>query len=237
MAVHSKTTEVYANELKLSQYLRSVNVTQAVDTHDVTVFEKDSKNYTVGLFSGGVSCDGWFDQTANGADLFLSNALASSGSTIVSVCLGGSTIGNPCKMVQTNEKKYDVNSPVADIITMSLDFEGKDKVWNGKSIFNYSTATGSVSGTSIDNGAATSNGAIAFVHCTAVSGTNPNCAIKIQHSTDNSTWVDLISFTALTAVGSEMKEVSVTVNKYVRAIKTISGTNPSFTTMVSFARK
>jgi hypothetical protein len=96
------------------------------------------------------------------------------------------------------------------------------------------TATGN--GTSHDNGAATTNGAVAHQHVFAKSGTTPTLDQKIQHSSDNSTFVDLIAFSQKTAAGSERVAVTGAINRYTREAHTITGTTPSFTGAVSLAR-
>jgi hypothetical protein len=77
------------------------------------------------------------------------------------------------------------------------------------------------------------------VHTTAIAGAAPSVVWKIQHSTDNSTWADLVTFAASTAVGFERVEVAAgtTVNRYLRAIRTFGGTTTSITSAVAFARR
>lgn len=82
--------------------------------------------------------------------------------------------------------------------------------------------TATTNGSSVDNGAATSAGLHANLHIT-VTGSG-NYAFKIQHSTDNSTWVDLVSFTITGgALASEHVSVSGTVNRYLRGVATRTG--------------
>jgi hypothetical protein len=61
--------------------------------------------------------------------------------------------------------------------------------------------------------------------------------VKVQHSANNSTWADLVTFATVTAVGAEHAVVApaTTVNRYLRA--TWSGTFTSATFAVAFARR
>src|SRR4030095_11126959 len=79
-------------------------------------------------------------------------------------------------------------------------------------------------------------GAVAHLHVLAFTGTT--ATIKIQHSTDNSTWVDLITFTAVTAAGKQRATVNtgVTINRFVRAIVS-AGTFTSMTFLLAFGRR
>ena len=81
-------------------------------------------------------------------------------------------------------------------------------------------------------------GAVGHLHCIAKAGTTPTLAVKIQHSLDNSTWVDLMTFATLNnATGKERIEYTGVIYRYVRCIYTITGTGPSFTFAVAFARR
>jgi len=58
----------------------------------------------------------------------------------------------------------------------------------------------------------------------------------VQHSTDNSSWSDLCTFTAVSVVGSEILTGTGTVNRYVRyIISAFTGTSVTFA--VAFARR
>jgi hypothetical protein len=86
--------------------------------------------------------------------------------------------------------------------------------------------------TAVDNGGASSNGIIANLHITA---SNQSTIAKIQHSVDNSTWVDLVTFASIAAGrGAERKIVTGTVNRYLRA--TWSGTLGTRTVVITAAR-
>lgn len=79
------------------------------------------------------------------------------------------------------------------------------------------SATGQ--GGSVDNGAASTGGYIAFLHLeqTAAAMGSNTWAFKLEHSTNDSTWADLVTFTATgNAIAAERKEGSGSVNRYVR---------------------
>jgi hypothetical protein len=90
--------------------------------------------------------------------------------------------------------------------------------------------TGAGSGTSVDNAASSANGGRGNLHVTAATGSG---TVKVQHSTDNAVWADLVTFTAATGATSETKEVTGTVNRYLRA-NHAPGT--SITYVLGFAR-
>lgn len=84
--------------------------------------------------------------------------------------------------------------------------------------------TGTTTGTAVDNGAATTGGARANLHIFVSSG--GTWEFKVQHSSDNSSWADLMTFTITgNSVTSEMKTASGTINRYTRILATrTSGT-------------
>jgi len=92
--------------------------------------------------------------------------------------------------------------------------------------------SGTTNGTSVDNGASSSNGALAYLHVTASSG--GTWAFSIQHSSDNSSFSDLITFSANgSAVTAEQGTVTGSVNRYIRlrAART-SGTVTAWATFI-----
>ena len=100
------------------------------------------------------------------------------------------------------------------------------------------TTTGA-QGSAQDNSSSTSNGCGAYLLVTSVSGPSPTGDVKIQHSADNVTYVDLITFTQVTGATSEIKTVDsgTTINRYVRIYNTIGGSStPTANVIVGFAR-
>ena len=92
--------------------------------------------------------------------------------------------------------------------------------------------TASTNGTAVD--ISQYSGQVAFLlEAAAGTGTSPTLALKIQHSDDNSTFVDVsgLAFTGLTTSASRQKLVAVGDNlkRYVRYASTIGGTTPSYT--------
>jgi L-alanine-DL-glutamate epimerase-like enolase superfamily enzyme len=78
----------------------------------------------------------------------------------------------------------------------------------------------------------------AYLHVTANSRT-AGSVFKVQHSSDNTTFADLITFAtvATTLTGAEKIEVTGTVNRYVRASFAPGGSTGSITYSLAFARR
>ena len=95
-------------------------------------------------------------------------------------------------------------------------------------------------GTSTDNAAASTNGGIGQLHVNANTW-NAAANAKIQHSSDNVTFVDLVTFAtvATTVKTSERIEVAAgtTVNRYLRAVITLTAGAGAITYQITFARR
>lgn len=97
----------------------------------------------------------------------------------------------------------------------------------------YGAKTATSTGTSHDNEASSANGWSANLHVTASDG--GTWEFKLQHSSDDSSWADLATFTADgSAVTAEYKAGTGTVDQYVRLLET--RTSGTVTTSCAFAR-
>jgi hypothetical protein len=124
-------------------------------------------------------------------------------------------------------------------VSISAEFEVDGGVDDGVILHTGAETTSTVNSTSVDNGASSTNGAVANLHVVANTRT-ASSTYKVQHSSDNSTWVDLITFTAVagTTKAKESKAVTTNpVNRYLRAQATLGGTTNSATYTIAIARR
>lgn len=238
---HGKNTVVLLGSSNASPYLNDASTNRSVDTNETSAFGNSAKTYLTGQGDGTIAVKGMFDGTALAIDALLQGFIASETDPIVSISIEGNTVGAKTHMAKVKETTYETSSPVSDIVSISADFQVDGGIDSGRLLApatSVSTAT-TTNGTAVDNAALTSNGGVAHVHVTA----NVNLGtttVKVQHSTDNSTWVDLVTFTtiATTVLTSERIEVaaSTTVNRYLRSQITTTGTG-NITSTIAFARR
>ncbi len=130
---------------------------------------------------------------------------------------------------------HDANKPVlnADFYQDQPQYSANaDNPW-GLTLQAAVSLAGTTTGSSIDNLAASASGGHANLHVIASSG--GTWSIKVQHSTDNSSWSDLLTFTSTgAAIGGEHKTVAGTVNRYTRAL--LTRTSGTVTAFIAFAR-
>jgi hypothetical protein len=235
--IHGKRTAVFLGGHDLSEYLNDSTKTQTVEVADSTTYGRDDKVYVAGLADGMLSAAGLFDGAeTDGVDAVIAEALASDGSDIVTYCPDSAVVGRvaySCKALRT---KYDVNSPLGDVVAVSLDVQADGGIDRGFLLAaGPLAATGN--GTGVDNGAATTAGGVGYLHATANSRDGAS-TLKVQHSVDNSVYVDLVTFAAVPAATQQGERVVFggTVNRYLRAVRTLAGSTGTITAAVTFAR-
>lgn len=229
--VHGKGAAVLVDEYDLSAFLNSYDGAATADTAEVTTFGNGAKAYVGGLKDATISLSGFFDGSTGAVDEVLQAALG--GSALITLCpAGAGTIGNRCSLADCISTSYSVSAPVGDAVTVSAEAQVSGGMLPGVVLASLvaRTATGNTS--SVDNGASTANGAKAFLHVTAFTGTN--VTVKVQESADNSTWADCITFAQATGVTSEAATAASTIDRYLRV--NISGTFTSVTFAVAIAR-
>jgi hypothetical protein len=238
---HGKNTLVLLDGYDVSSYFKESTTSRSIETSETTSFGSSAKTYIVGLKDGTLSLSGMFDGSTNAIDSIFNTITGSATDSIVTVGLEGSTIGTMAHMVGVQEISYEVTSPVADVVTVSAEFQANGGLDSGRVLAPATVVTTATTtnNTSVDNAAATTNGGVGHVHVTA-NANNGTTTIKVQHSTDNSTWVDLITFSTVATTVTAARRVEVaagtTVNRYLRAQITTAGTG-SITTSVAFARR
>jgi len=250
--VHGKGTEVYLDEFVLSPYFNTADVALTNETAEVTSFSDTSKAFILGLADGTLSLGGMWNQETDGSDEELHAILGSATAPNITIAEAGGTIGNRATIARTHETNYTISNPVADVSTITADFQGTSTA-GALSAMTYGI-TGGVqlsTGTSIDynalgnltgvdGSAASTAGGVALIHVPTNSIGGGVTTIKVQHdsSAGFGSAADLISFTAVGAGAktSEMVVCSGTVNRYIRATATTAGSSGSITFMVSFAR-
>ena len=238
MAISGKDTKIIYGGFDLSTNFSSVTASRNIETVDVTTFNPTSGFRTMlpTIESGSISLDGFFDGSANSVDEELQGALGGTSVTPLSFAQAGLTRGNKVVLLSSDVTNNEIGSEVAGAVSVSATAEG-GFIGNGVSLKDLSAETSATDHTSVDHGALTSNGATAFLHITAKTGT-PGATIKVQDSADNTSFSDFATFTLDgSSVGSQIKAVSGTVNRYLRVTSAYTGGSFSLTYAVVIARK
>lgn len=231
-----KSAVVLVGGYDLSGYFNKVGVKRTKTALDVTCFGATSKSYLSGTRDGSLTVAGFHDaSSASAVDTRLHAMFTSAADTPVTASPFAATIGGIAYLATAQETDLaPAESDVAGTVTTSATFTPDGGIDSGawhKAL--AAVTTGGVSA-SVDNGASSANGGVANLHATAFSGTS--ITPKIAHSANDSSYADLITFTAVSGVTSEQKTVSGTVERYTRDDHA-TGSFTSCTYAVAFARR
>jgi len=235
---HGKNTGVLVDDANLSPYFNEASASQDVETAETTTFGSSAKSYIIGLKDGTMSMSGMFDGAADAVDDQLATTLGAEAAGYTTVAPEGLTIGNASYSCQARKTSYEVSSPVGDVVSTSLSVQADGGIDRGVLLGAATAVTTTGEGASQDNAASSADGGAAYLHVTA-NTRDGSSTFKVQHSSDNTTWADLATFTAVSATSTASEKVSVTgtVNRYLRASHAPGGSSGSVTYTMAFARK
>jgi len=234
---HGKSAAVFFNGTNLTTYLNEASVSNSVETAETTTFGSDAKTYVTGLKDGMISAAGMFDGSTGAVDEVIASALGGVNADVITYAPDGAVAGRRSYSAAVRETSYEVTSPVGDVVAVSLEVQADGGINPGYLLSVETGVTASAVGTSIDNTTSSTDG-FGYVHVYSNSR-DGSSTFKVQHSSDNSTFVDLITFASVSAstTSGERVAVSGTVNRYVRASHVPGGTSGSVTYTMAFARK
>lgn len=236
---HGKSVKVFVDEFDFSSYFNDVSASTTVETAETSTFGSDAKEYITGLVDGTVSLSGMFEGTADtGTDDYFSSVLGGATKQKVIVATEGHANGGRAVMLESDNTSYEVSGAIADVVQASAEFQSSEGVEHGVILSSGAAVTATGNGTSVDNGAATTNGGVGYLSV-PTNTRNGNVTVKIQASADNSTFTDLITFTVVSSAAktSQRVEVTGTVARYLRVNYTVAGSTGSATPIVAFSRR
>jgi len=240
--IHGKNAVVIHGVFDLSDFLNDASASNSVETAETTTFgvSGGAKTYITGLREGTASASGLFDGAASAVDVVLQGSIGSETLAPVTICPNGTTLGERVQTLQAKTTAYEVSSPVGDVVSVSYTAQADGGLDHGVSLATLASISASTNHTSVDNGAATSDGGVGQIHVTE-NTRNSSTVLKVQHSSDNSTFADLITFSSLGSTTTASERIVVadgtTVNRYVRAISTLSAGTGALTYHISFSRR
>lgn len=232
--VHGKATRVLINELAASAKLNSVTINNSrAMAGDIACYGDDGERFIPGLRSGVMTLGGPFEDNTVYSELRAADN--TNNGLLTTAGPNGFAVGQYVGIALSDLGSHQLQSSVSDAVRWTVEAPADEMVDLGRSLHDLAAETATGNGTAVDDTAGTTNGGVGCLHVTAYSGFT-NVVFKIQHSTDNSVWADLITFTTVTAITSQRTAVTGTVNRYLRVIRTVTGTG-SATFVAAFARR
>jgi hypothetical protein len=229
--VPANRSRVLAGSFSYSCYSRGFSLSSSVDMLEVSTLCDDAKAFITGQDTSTASFDLIFD-TAQASQ---AASWSTAANLPVTYLPGGTTVGDAAFLMDSIRTEYSISSAVASTVDATLSTQTTGDTGYGVCLAPLTAITTDTNGSGVDNGASSANGAVAHLHVTAYSGLTSN-AIRIEHSTNNSTWTTLASFTSVTGTTSQRLAITGTVNRYVRLVDDVTGTG-SCTRLVAFARR
>lgn len=233
--VPSYKSRIFVGSLGWHAYATGFDFNDAVDMLETTVLQDTSKRFIPGSEGGALNVATNLD-TATSGNFAAFNTWKGT-PQVETLLWAGTTAGSECLMVLANQSSFTVSSPVNGVVT-AQGVQTADGGTDFGVVLDPETAiTANGTTTAINNGGATTNGGVAHLHVTAFSGLTSD-TILVEHSTDNSTFTTLGTFTVVSGTTSQRLVIApgTTVNQYVRVRDTVVGTG-SCTRIVTFARR
>lgn len=220
---HGSRGKAFANGLNLSRYLRALTISGTRDVAETSGMSSTAKEYIPGLKDATLSGEGMFDGSDGASDPTLAAALASSSESVWTHYPASDAIGSRGMGISCHETSYEVTSPVDDVNQLTV--EANSNVGREAIIAHAAHGTVTASGTAsatVDGAALSTGGGVGYLH--AIFAGTGTFTVKIQDSADDSTYVDLLTFSVVSA-GTVAERITVTgdVDRYTRAVHTMAG--------------
>lgn len=241
---HGSSTRALVNEKEISSEVSGWTMTHQRAMSEVSVVGQTAGSagakFVPGLMSGSLALRGpQDDDETAGLTKEITDAIGVDNAFQATCLPDGVAIGKPAFYCVGDPTEWAIDAAVADAVGYTFSAQADESVDMGYVIHALAAETTDGNGAAVDRGASpltpTTRGASAVMHVTAYSGLT-SAAIKVQHSTDNSVWADLVAFSSVTAVGFQRVSVAIgtTVNRYLRVVTDVTGTG-SVTFLVAVA--
>ena len=239
--MHGSQVRCYFGARDVSDEIGRIEINATAETHDRTVFASAGwRAFGPGLKGWEGSLDGFYDNAAAqlGAELETLLGVSTNPPAVLSAYDGNADgvgdrgiLTGPTAVTRMGEP-----ISVGSLVLIRAGLRGVGSLgMNAVLLHPVGAESAGANGTGVDNGASTPNGGRGTVHQLGATGTGGT--VKVQHSTDGSSWADLIaSFpVAGSGAGADSVEVAGTVNRHLRAVWAINASS-SLTFVVGFAR-
>lgn len=239
------SVRVLVDEKEVSSEVSGVSVAFQRAMSEVTVVGQvagqAAASFVPGLMSGTLTLRG--PQTVDpttGLTAEIAAAIGVDNVFLMTALPDGVAIGKPALSIIGDPTDYAVDASVTDAVAFSLTAQADESVEMGFVLAALQAYTAdALTGTAVDRGASpltpTAHGLVGFLHVSAFSGFS-GVVVKIQHSPDNVTFADLVTFVTVAAVGQQRIVIAngTTVNRYLRASIDVTGSG-SVTLLVAGA--
>jgi len=216
--------------------LDSMGYTQ--ETLETTALNSAAASRIVGLVDGALTVNGYFDNAAGKIHpVFTSNSGKLPTDDQVVLVPMGAAVGDPSVGISAKEAEYNVSRSTGSAITVSSSFNGNGMggEFGVMLTAHDDTHSSASSGSSVDNSASSSSGGSGYLQVFSLG--SGSVIVKLQESTNDSSWTDFMTFSTVGNSGAPTAErlvMSGTVARYIRVQSTGTFTNAKIA--VGFSR-
>jgi hypothetical protein len=232
--VAGRRAKVLIGEYDLSAFLNNVSAVRNADLADVSCFGDQDRDFLKTMQGASATLSGFIDTVAGASEPVLSSFLTGTSTKAVSIFWDADAIGSPGICGAGWEGSYEDSAPVDGVQAIAANLAFTGRVDRAVSLHALGAETGTGAYASVDNGAATTNGAVANLHVTNAGATGTG-TVLIQDSADNLSFLTIGTFSNFTAVTSQTLVISGTIRRYVRA--NLSSARNTQTFAVAFGRR
>lgn len=220
MALAGDHVQVLVDGYELTGDSNSLNIADSRDMLDVTAFGDGAHHFIGGPRALSLAHVGYLNSAAASSHPVLKSAAVQGA---VSLFLGQNTApanGDPVYSLYVQQGKYSVAPEFAKYVPFAAAFANAASLggW-GVALGIPTTFTNTTTGPGHDNGAASANGGIAFLHLLQAAATD-RYSITVEGATNSGFTVGLTTLATFTlnasALGSEYKGITGSIPQYTR---------------------
>lgn len=237
---NAQQARIYIGILAAAAYARTAASSSSTDMLDVTTLADTTKAFIPGPDTSTFSIDGPLDADASANGQW--DALTDQKAAAVNVPISYMPLGTSdahAWLIDGVHTMLDSSSSHSGTTDWSLEAQTDGNTdWRGVVLENNTTVTVDTDGTAVDNGAATSNGAVAHLHVTAFSGFTSDDIIIEGSATGAFAGEEttVFTFAQVTGLTSERVVVTGSVPRHLRVADNVTGTG-SITRFVAVSRR
>ncbi len=239
MPLHGRVGKVIAQDVDLSPFFNNVDLSFDVDAPDTTVFGNagDRTFIAGGLRGGSISLSGFWDGATGGVDEEIATVLGNATARVISVSQAGFSVGDVVYLPNSIYTNYSVSQPVDGVVSLTADIQATGPLVRGLSLHNLTAETASTTGTTVDQSSSGAFGGGGHMHVTSSSGTSPTLDVTVEHATSSGgSYSTFLTFAQSTGRTAERIVSGSSLNRWVKIVATIGGSDPSFTFQVGFGK-
>ena len=230
---HGKDFNLWLGKYAVAAYYRQAEVSDDIEMADVTTATLEDHVFLPGVTMGGINLEGVYDSAHV---VVLDDFAKTAGGEPVIFTPAAAALNGRAKMMVSKQQRFSQSSPVADAVAFVYQAQAHAGLDHGR-ILHLGAETAADSEASTDWAASSADGGAAYLSVTDFTGVD--LVVIVEHSTNDSTWATLATFTTVTAATAERVVVAAgtTVNRYLRATWSTPGGFTSATFALGFARR